>query len=122
MGLLLTIARHDLRVMLKEKETLLWLFVMPALFFWFLGTVQGGMAGGDQRDGLGLLMPQEHGWIGERLVHRLEAEGFVVHRVADRAALEQYDRRLEAPADLTAALTGSGHVQFTWSHESTQGL
>jgi ABC-2 type transport system permease protein len=120
--LLFTIARHDLRVMLKEKETLLWLFVMPVLFFWFLGTVQSGMASGDERDGLGLLLPAEADWIGERLVHRLEAEGFVVHRVADRAALEQHDRRLEVPADLTAALTGTGHVQLVWSHEPMSGL
>ena len=45
MRLAFTIALHDLRVMLREKETLLWLFVMPSVFFWFLGTVQGNRNG-----------------------------------------------------------------------------
>ena len=31
--------------MLRARETLLWLFVMPILFFYFIGTVTGGFDG-----------------------------------------------------------------------------
>ena len=39
------IARHDLRRMLLARETLLWTFAMPVIFFYFLGTVTGGFRG-----------------------------------------------------------------------------
>ena len=38
----LFIASHDLRFMLRQWETLLWMFVMPVVFFYFIGTVTGG--------------------------------------------------------------------------------
>ena len=39
----LFIASRDLGFMLWSRETLLWTFVMPILFFYFTGTVTGGM-------------------------------------------------------------------------------
>ena len=38
----LFLARADLVHLLRQKETILWTFLMPALFFWFIGTVTGG--------------------------------------------------------------------------------
>jgi len=46
------IAWHDVRYQLRQGGTLVWVFVMPPIFFYFIGTVtgglgfQGGMAGG----------------------------------------------------------------------------
>ena len=38
------LARTDLKLALKERSTILWLFIMPAIFFYFIGTVtQGGV-------------------------------------------------------------------------------
>src|SRR5262249_1792558 len=95
-GVVATIALHDLKVMLKEKETLLWLFVMPVVFFWFLGTMQGGSGGrrADGKDQLGVLVPDDAGPLADRLLARLERENFEVHRVADAAALQPFERRL----------------------------
>jgi ABC-type Na+ efflux pump permease subunit len=46
----LFIAWHDVRIQLRQGGTLVWLFVMPPIFFYFIGTVmsgfQGGMTGG----------------------------------------------------------------------------
>ena len=33
----LFVARKDLKFLLRAKETLLWVFAMPILFFWFIG-------------------------------------------------------------------------------------
>ncbi|MEK6194917.1 MAG: hypothetical protein N2F24_11910, partial [Deltaproteobacteria bacterium] len=39
------LARTDLKLALKERSTVLWLFIMPVVFFYFIGTVtQGGMS------------------------------------------------------------------------------
>jgi ABC-type multidrug transport system permease subunit len=40
------IAWSDVRAQLREGSTLLWLFIMPPIFFYFIGTVTGGFASG----------------------------------------------------------------------------
>ena len=41
----LFIAWHDVRYQLRQGSTLVWVFVMPPVFFYFIGTVTGGFAG-----------------------------------------------------------------------------
>ena len=38
----LFIAWHDVRHQLRQAGTLVWVFVMPPVFFYFIGTVTGG--------------------------------------------------------------------------------
>ena len=38
------IAWHDVRYQLRQGATLVWVFVMPPIFFYFIGTVTGGFA------------------------------------------------------------------------------
>ena len=40
------IALHDIKYQLRQGSTLLWVFVMPPIFFYFIGTVTGGFSGG----------------------------------------------------------------------------
>ncbi len=42
----LFIAWHDVRHQLRQGSTLLWVFVMPPIFFYFIGTVTGGFSAG----------------------------------------------------------------------------
>ena len=42
----LFIAWHDVRHQLRQASTLLWVFVMPPIFFYFIGTVTGGFSAG----------------------------------------------------------------------------
>ncbi|MGI9270303.1 MAG: ABC transporter permease [Woeseiaceae bacterium] len=37
---------HDVRYQLRQGSTLVWLLVMPPIFFYFIGTVTGGFSGG----------------------------------------------------------------------------
>ena len=43
---ILFIAVHDIRHQLRQGSTLIWLLVMPPIFFYFIGTVTGGFASG----------------------------------------------------------------------------
>jgi len=93
------VARHDLVVMLKEKETLLWVFVMPIVFFYFIGTVTGGFGGGGGSRGSDPIVLEAQapdGFLAAELEHRLTAEGFVVQR--NTAASSETARRLIVPA------------------------
>lgn len=95
------IAWHDFRALLREREVLAWTFVMPILFFWFIGTVTGGMSGNtdpDRRDNLALRAPAGAGFLLDELVTRLEAENFAVVRAETDEEFQQYARRLTVPA------------------------
>jgi ABC-type Na+ efflux pump permease subunit len=46
MGNALFIAVHDIRHQMRQGTTLLWLLVMPPIFFYFIGTVTGGFSSG----------------------------------------------------------------------------
>jgi len=76
------VGRRDLVQMLRNPETLLWVFVMPVVFFYFFGTVTGGMAdaGGsaDAPDPLVLQAPGDGGFLVDELRTRLEEQNYRV--------------------------------------------
>ena len=49
------LARKDVAHFMRIRETLLWVFVMPILYFYFIGTVTGGFGSpsGERRDKIG---------------------------------------------------------------------
>jgi ABC-2 type transport system permease protein len=75
------VASSDVRHMLRQRETLLWTFVMPPVFFFFIGTVTGGFGRGDEPPRIALAAPAEAGWLAEQVERRLQDEGFRVARV-----------------------------------------
>ena len=71
------VAKHDLRVMLVQRETLLWTFLMPFVFFWFIGTVTSGFSGGGSgKTYLALRVGEDAGFLADELTARLGTEGF----------------------------------------------
>src|SRR5690242_13447927 len=69
------LARQDLVRLLRVRETLVWTFVMPILFFYFIGTITANIAGPvDSRDFLALQASAGELLAGP-LADRLEAAG-----------------------------------------------
>jgi len=107
------IAREDLRAMLRRREILLWTFVMPPIFFYFIGTVTGsfGLPGGEgqEPDTLALVAPASGGFLVDELGRRLEEENFAVRRLEERAPAGSAERvlALSEPAPGFESLTGS---------------
>lgn len=96
----LRIARFDLRHMLRQRETIAWAFIMPLVFFYFIGTVTGGFGGtapGAPRLGLALLGSEDAGHLVDELVRRLEAENYSVRRFAPGEDFSEWSRRLTLP-------------------------
>lgn len=96
----LWIARFDLRHMLRQRETIAWAFVMPLVFFYFIGTVTGGTAApvaGAPPVGLALIGSEDGGHLVEELVRRLEAENYAVRRFASGEDFSEWSRRLTLP-------------------------
>lgn len=99
------IANHDLRFMLRQRETLLWVFVMPVVFFYFIGTVTGGFgpAPAGAAAPIALQAPENGGVVIDQLVARLEEQGYAVVRPSTPQELERYSRRLIVPPAATHA-------------------
>ena len=103
------LARTDLKLALKERSTILWLFIMPAVFFYFIGTVtQGGVGFTDSTVEL-VVENGDGGYLSEHLESRLEENLFIIIRpeqvppTVEGEEPSKY-RRLVIPPDFTEQL------------------
>lgn len=107
------IASRDLKHMLRQKETLLWIFLMPILFFFFIGTITGGGGGSpgveDKPVTLAIQGPAEGGFLLEELYTAIRDQNFLLEFVDESTLAEAYARRLVIPdpAEGTADFTES---------------
>ena len=75
---ILFIAISDIRHQLRQGTTLAWLFVMPPIFFYFIGTVTGGFSsgmGGERASPLVVEAPYP-GFLQQQIDRRLRDNGF----------------------------------------------
>ncbi len=98
------LARKDLRQMFRGRETWVWVFVMPVIFFYFIGTVTGGFSRPRSAvERIGLSAPADAGFLVDQFVRRLEALGYKGER-GDAQKLSAYTRRITVPAGFTASV------------------
>jgi len=72
------LAKNDLKLALKDRSTILWLFIMPAVFFYFIGTVtQGGVNFVDSSVEL-VVENNDSAFLSEHLEDRLEENLFTI--------------------------------------------
>jgi hypothetical protein len=90
------IVTRDLGHMLRRRETLVWAFVMPVVFFYFIGGISGGFGRMSEPDPIAVSEPQSAGFLADELVARLGQRNF---RVMQR---EDYFRRVQIPQDFTS--------------------
>ena len=113
------LARNDLKLALKDRSTILWLFIMPAVFFYFIGTVtQGGVSFVDSAAEL-VVENNDGGFLSDHLESRLEENLFnIIHPqdvppVAEGEEPLKY-RRLTIPPDFTAQLSSQQQVSIAY--------
>ena len=102
----LFILRKDLKFALSAKETLLWVFIMPIIFFFFIGTISGGSGGmsGPTKPSLALEVGENPGPLLDQLKLRLEEQDFRLLTPADSSLFGGASRRLILPAGLSDSL------------------
>ncbi|MCE9592813.1 MAG: ABC transporter permease [Planctomycetes bacterium] len=116
----LDLARRELRMMLRQRETLVWVFVMPLVFFYFIGTVSGGFgrSGGEAKDRIGLVIGRESGFLVDELERRLVKLDYDVVRVASDAP-ELPDVRLRIPDDFTSHVLAGEKQELALANSSS---
>jgi ABC-type Na+ efflux pump permease subunit len=116
----LFVGRKDLFFMLRAKETLIWVFVMPIVFFYFIGTVTGGFASrGDSQDRLALWTDGDAGFLEDQLVHRLEERDYQIVRPDSEKVFQQWSRRLRIPAAMTDSVLAGRPVTLDFKRRSS---
>ena len=115
----LFVARKDVRHLLRGGATILWTFVMPVMFFYFIGAITKNFGSAAPTDSLAVSVPADAGFLADRIVERLGTSDYRVVRVSTPEELPRYRRRLEIPAGFTdAALAGKPmKVRFTRTGE-----
>ncbi len=104
------LARMDLGHLLHSRETLLWVFVMPLIFFYFLGAITGNFRGG-AKDTLAVRVAPDSGFLADEVIARLEPD-FRVVRTKTPGEFAGYMRRIEIPAAFTASTLAGGPVSL----------
>ena len=72
------VAWNDVRNQVREGSTLLWVFVMPPIFFYFIGTMTSGMQSGfsgDQATPV-VVVAERPGFLREQIDLRLRDNSF----------------------------------------------
>jgi len=103
--------------MLRERETLLWVFFLPIVFFYFIGSVTGGFSShGESKSSLAVKAAESSGFLVDQLVHRLEALDYRIVRPATDEEFARWSRQLEIPAFFTDSVLAGvpSTVHFTY--------
>ncbi len=107
----LFIAGKDVKYMLRAKETIIWVFVMPIVFFYFIGTTTGGFGrSAGSKDKLAVKAGENGGFLLDQLALRLEERGYEIIRVESDSLLAAYQRRLTVPAGLSDSVLAGSQV------------
>jgi len=109
------IAKKETKYLLRGWEALLWMFAMPILFFWFIGTVTGGMGGGQTAAVIALRAPEESGFLTEQLVKRLEENEYRVLQPETEEDFAASRRRLTIPENFTASVIQGEQVNLEFA-------
>jgi len=117
----LLIARLDLALLLRQKETLFWTFLMPLVFFYFIGTVTKGFGPrGPGEETIAVSVAPDAGFLADEVLRRVEEQGFKVAR-QDAATTaeeggEEHARRLSIPAGFTAGVLSGEQQEVRFEH------
>ena len=112
----LFIARMDAWNLLRRRETILWTFIMPVVFIYFIGTITGRSVGStDSKDDLAVSVSPDSGFLADELIGRLEARNYRVVRTGDHQQFLNSSRRLEIPPGFTASVLRGTPVKLKFS-------
>jgi len=118
------VATKDVAYLLRRRETILWTFLMPVVFFYFIGTVTGGFGpASTTRATLAIRGGANGGFLMDELLRRLDAQQYDVVRPDGDAAFAKVARRLTIPdppaphPTFTAAALAGVHQTLTFERD-----
>jgi len=114
------IATKDLKYTLRAREAIVWVFVMPIVFFYFIGTITGGFrAGPKQVERIAIQADESSGFLVDQMTLRLEERDYEVVRPDSAHQFAAYSRRLTVPEAFTDSVLSGVQSSLGFANEST---
>ncbi len=116
------IATKDFLYLLKDKSVLIWMFIMPLVFFAFIGSTTGGFGGGGKNITLAIWYEgDQKDAVADQIYQRLETEGFALRHFStaqplykEKYEFKDYGRKLWLPADMSTSLKNGQQVELEY--------
>ena len=121
---ILFIAWNDAKFQLRQGSTLLWVFVMPPIFFYFIGTVTGGFSGsvsGGQATPI-VVVAESPGFLQDQISLRLRDNDFEPEWVTKLNVADTEDppqRTLTFAANLSDEISAGNQVTASFDTEAS---
>lgn len=114
------IALYDIKYQLRQGSTLLWVFVMPPIFFYFIGTVTGGFSAGMSGGAATpiVVIAESPGFLSDQIDKRLRENEFAPEwrevLVVNEDGSGKPRRLLSFDADLSDQIVAGNEVSVTY--------
>lgn len=121
---ILFIAWNDAKYQLRQGSTLLWVLLMPPVFFYFIGTMTGGAAasvGGSQATPI-VVIAEAPGFLKEQIDLRLQDNDFVAEWVEAQRTVEGEEaprRTLTIAPNFTELVSAGEQVTVTFETKAS---
>jgi len=103
------LVRKDVQYLFRMREIWVWTFVMPVVFFYFIGSITKGAGGrSEDKDPIIVSVPPDAGFLAQRLTHAIEARDY---RIVDKGSRV----KLEVPAGFTESVLNGKPVKLKLS-------
>ena len=114
------VARKDLRHCLRLPQVWVWMFVMPLLLSYIIGSLMQGLAARVER--LVLYAPPDGGFLADDLARRLHDAGYQVVRIGDPARLKSYPLSLAIPPGFTSSVLAGPPAEIELAYPAGYAL
>jgi len=113
------VATKELKYVIRQKETLLWVFIMPIVFFYFIGTITSGFGPSSSApSSIAIQSDESSGFLTEELIRRLQEQEYNVV-AADTVDFLRYARRLTVPPAFTDSVVQGVQTDLLLANESS---
>lgn len=126
----LFIAKKDFFYSLKDKSLLVWMFIMPLVFFGFIGSTTGGLAGSSGSTNIALwesvVGMSETDELSKQIIFRLKHESYNVVIFNEVNDLEErdshfknYTRRLWLPENMQQNINQGNQIEIQYQSKAS---
>lgn len=126
----LFIAKKDFFYSLKDKSLLVWMFIMPLVFFGFIGSTTGGLGGSSGPSNIAVWESvegmSENNQLAKQIIHNLKKENYNVVIFNKENDLEErkyhfknYSRRLWLPKDMLKDIANEEVITIEYASKAT---
>jgi len=110
------LARTGVWRLLRVREVLLWTFLMPVIFFYFLAMVNGGESA-ERKDALAVSVAPDAGFLAHELISQLGKRDYRIVRPETREEFLSEPRRIEIPSGFTESVLAGKPMEIRFSRK-----